>query len=351
MRAAVNRRFGGPDVVCVEDVRRPTVGPDGVLIRVHVSTVSAADRRARSRDVPRGLTVLAAAGLGLMRPRHKVLGMDVAGVVEAVGSHVDRFAPGDAVVAMLGARFGGHAEYAVVSQGGAIAHRPVTMPAEDAVTLVFGGLTAHGFLKQAQLAPGCRVLVNGASGAVGTAAVQLACHAGANVTAVTRAGHADQVRSLGASRVIDYQSQDFVTDGATYDVVMDCVGNAPFERAQLVLRPGGTLLLVVADLKGILTAGWRSRRSRRSRLQVSVSPGTHTGHDLAGLVAIAEAGRLRPVRDRTFDLADIAQAHAYVDAGKTGNVVLRISSDPPPTSTTLGETDGVDQDPSTAAWS
>jgi NADPH:quinone reductase-like Zn-dependent oxidoreductase len=279
--------------------------------------------------------------------------MDVAGVVEAVGADVDRFVPGDEVVAMLGARFGGHAQYAVVPQDGAIALRTSTLSAEDAVALVFGGLTAHGFLQQARLQPGCRVLVNGASGAVGTAAVQLARIAGAHVTAVARAEHADQLRSLGASRVIDYRRQDFATDGATYAVVMDCVGDAPFERAHRVLRPGGTLLLVVADLKGLLTAGWRSR-SRRG-VRVRTNSGTHTSHVLAVLVALAEAGHLRPVRDRTFDLADIARAHSYVDTGKCGSVVVRISSDVVRSVAAPDRTDGVHHDPATGssdgAWS
>ena len=177
MRAAVYRRFGGPDTVRVEQISQPTVGPDDVLIRVHASTVSAADHRARSREVPRGLGLLAAAGIGLLRPKRRVLGMDAAGVVQAVGANVTRVVPGDEVIAMLGANFGGHAEYAVVRPGDAIAGKPRNMTFEDAVTLVFGGLTARGSLKQADLAPGAAVLVNGASGAVGTAAVQLAKHA------------------------------------------------------------------------------------------------------------------------------------------------------------------------------
>jgi NADPH:quinone reductase-like Zn-dependent oxidoreductase len=222
---------------------------------------------------------------------------------------------------MLDTRFGGHAEYALAPQDGAIAFRPPSIPPQDAITLVFGALTAHGFLRQARLSPGCRVLINGAAGAVGTAAVQLARHAGADVTAVTRAAHAELVVSLGASRVIDYQTEDITSGGGNYDVVMDCVGNAPFERSRGLLRPGGCLLLVVADLRGIVTANWRSRGGFR----VAASPGTHTAADLARLVAMAEAGHLRPVRDRTFDLTDIARAHAHVDAGKFGSVVLRIS--------------------------
>ena len=184
MRAAVYHRFGGPDVVRVEEVPRPTVGRSDVLIRVRATTVSAADHRARSRDIPPGLWLLAAFGIGILRPKRPVLGMDAAGVVEAVGADINKYQPGDEVIAMLGARFGGHAEYAVVRQDDPIALKPPNMTFEDAVTLVFGGLTARGFLKQADVAPGATVLVNGAAGAVGTAAVQLAKHAAARVTGV-----------------------------------------------------------------------------------------------------------------------------------------------------------------------
>ena len=176
MRAAVYHRFGGPDLVRVEEVPRPPVTGGDVLVRVRASTVSAADHRARSRDVPRGLWLLAAFGIGALRPKHPVLGMDAAGVVEATGADVSRYQPGDEVIAMLGANFGGHAEYARVRQGDPIALKPPNMTFEDAVTLVFGGLTARGFLKQAKVALGATVLVNGAAGAVGTAAVQLAKH-------------------------------------------------------------------------------------------------------------------------------------------------------------------------------
>jgi NADPH:quinone reductase-like Zn-dependent oxidoreductase len=325
MRAAVYRRFGGPDLVRVEELPLPPVSRSDVVVRVHASTVSAADHRARSRNVPRGLWLLAAFGIGVLRPRHPVLGMDVAGVVEAVGADVTGYRPGDEVIAMLGARFGGHAEYAVVRQDDPIALKPLNMTFEDAVTLVFGGLTARGFLQQADVAPGARVLVNGAAGAVGTAAVQLAKHAGAQVTGVCSAANRDLVLSLGADRVIDYTTEDFATEAtAEYDVIVDCVGNAPFDRVKRLLKPGGALLLVVADLQGLLRA---PLLSRRTGTVVTASAGKPTAKDLAYLVGLAEAGDYRAVRDRTYDLTEIAEAHRYVDTGhKRGNVVVRISS-------------------------
>ena len=336
MRAAVYRRFGDPDNVRIEQLPRPTVGRDDVLIRVQASTVSAADHRARSREVPRGLWLLAAIGIGAFRPKRPVLGMDVAGVVEAVGADVTRFAAGDEVIAMLGGRFGGHAEYARVRQDGPIALKPRNMDFEDAVTLVFGGLTARGFLDQAALAPGARVLVNGASGAVGTAAVQLAAHAGAHVTGVCSGGNRELVTSLGAERVIDHTVEDFTAEAARYDVIVDCVGNASFERVAHQLAPGGALLLVIADLPAVLRAPLRSRRTGHV---VTASPGKSTAEDLAALVELAEAGSYRAVRDQTFDLADIAEAHRFVDTGrKRGNVVLRIAADEPaPVSSSTSE--------------
>jgi NADPH:quinone reductase-like Zn-dependent oxidoreductase len=332
MRAAVYRRFGGPDTVRVEELPRPSVGPDDVLVRVHASTVSAADHRARSREVPRGLWLLAAFGIGAFRPKRRVLGMDVAGVVEAVGPEVTRFAPGDEVIGLLGARFGGHAEYARLRQDGVLAPKPRTMSFEDAVTLVFGGLTARGFLARTDLGPGASVLVNGASGAVGTAAVQLAKHVGAHVTGVCSGANHELVTSLGADRVIDYTIDDFTAEADTYDVIVDCVGNAPFERVQHLLTDGGALLLVIADLRGVLRAPWRSRRPGRL---VTADAGKPTAEDLAFLVGLAEAGSYRAVRDRTYDLADIAEAHRFVDTGrKRGNVVVRMpdgGSTPSPT--------------------
>lgn len=325
MRAAVYHRFGGPELVRVEQLARPPVTPRDILIRVRASTVSAADHRARSRDIPRGLWLLAAFGIGVLRPKRPVLGMDVAGVVEAVGTDVTTYKPGDEVIAMLGGKFGGHAEYAVVRQDDPIALKPPNMTFEDAVTLVFGGLTARGFLKQARVAPGTTVLVNGAAGAVGTAAVQLAKHAGARVTAVCAKTNRDLVISLGADRVIDYTTEDFAaTATAKYDVIVDCVGNAPFHRVKRLLKPRGALLLVITDLPGLLRAPLLSKRTETLVAATAQKPSTT---DLAYLAALAEAGHYRAVRDRTYDLTEIAEAHRYVDTGhKRGNVVVRITS-------------------------
>ncbi|WP_253905803.1 NAD(P)-dependent alcohol dehydrogenase [Arthrobacter sp. H5] len=327
MKVAAYRHFGSPEVVSLVELPKPSPGRDHVLVKVHASTVSAADYRARSRNVPKGLGILAAFGLGIFRPHNPILGMDVAGVVEAVGANVTTFKPGDEVIAMLGAKFGGHAGYVCVPQKGAITVKPRNMSFEEAVTLVFGGLTALGFLNRAALKPGGTILVNGASGAVGTAATQLAQHMGAHVTGVCSSANRELVSSLGADRVIDYAEQDFTTEGRTYDVIIDCVGNAPFERVEALINPGGTLLLVIADLKEIVRAAGRSRKSGKL---VTAGNIKYTAEDLAFLVSLAESGRYKAVTDRTYRLSDIVEAHRYVETGrKTGNVVVQIAAGSP----------------------
>jgi NADPH:quinone reductase-like Zn-dependent oxidoreductase len=326
MRAAVYRRFGGPEVVRIEDLPKPSPNAGEVLIRVHATTVSAADHRSRTKDVPKGVKLLSSLTLGFLRPRLRVLGMDIAGVVEAVGPEVTAFRPGDEVIAMLGGRFGGHAEYVTVPQHSAITRKPANLTFEESVALVFGGITARAFLDRAELRPGASVLVNGASGAVGSAAVQLAHVAGAHVTAVTSGANAGLVRSLGADRVIDYTTTDFSQEAGRYDIVVDCVGNVPFDRMDGVIRPGGALLSVIADLAGVVQARSRTRRTGK---QIVAGNVPFTSEQLAQVARLADAGIVHPVIDRTFDLADIADAHRYVDTGrKKGNVVVRVPTGP-----------------------
>lgn len=323
MRAAVYRRFGGPQVVQIE--QRPTPAPRGneILVRVMASTVSAADHRSRAKDIPRGLALPSALVLGVFRPRLEVLGMDVAGVVESVGSDVTKFAVGDEIVAMLGATFGGHAEYVTVPENGPVALKPRNLSFEESVALVFGGVTARAFLNRADVTDGTSVLVNGASGAVGTAAVQLAKMAGAHVTAVTSARNAGMAWSLGADRVIDYAATDFTAEGHTYDVILDAVGNASFARVERIINRGGALLQVIADLGEIILS---ARRSRKSGIRIVVGNEPFTADDMAAVVAAGESGWYRPVIDRTVELADIVEAHRYVDTGrKRGSVVVRIA--------------------------
>lgn len=324
MRAAVYRRFGGPDVVDISEVARPEPAAGEILIKVRATTVSTADRRSRARDVPSGLLIPSSFVLGFFRPKRPVLGMDVAGIVVAVGAHVDKFTSGDEVLAMLGSRFGGHAEYAIAAATDAIAVKPSSMTFEDAVSLVFGGITARAYLRQVPLGHGTTVLVNGASGAVGTAVVQLAKAAGAQVTGVCSASNQALVASLGADRTIDYANHDFADDGATYDVIADCVGNAPVARVRHSLNPGGAVLLVAADLRSIIRA---RGQARRHAITVITGPGPYRSEDLEHVIDLAERGAVRSTIDRRFPFEQISAAHRFVDSGhKRGSVVVTLGS-------------------------
>jgi NADPH:quinone reductase-like Zn-dependent oxidoreductase len=319
MKAAVYRRYGPPDVVRIEEVARPDPKTNQLLVRVRATTVSAGDSRLRSARVPPGFGLMMRLAFGIFGPRRHTLGWEFAGEVVAVGPSVARFVPTERV---FGTRMGSHAEY-VVAPEGSVALIPHNLTFEDAAALVFGGMTSLFYLRdKAKVQPGERVLINGASGAVGTAAVQLAKHFGATVTGVCSAANAELVRSLGAERVIDYAREDFTQTGETYDVILDAVGNCPFGRGKHALAPGGRLLLVVASLGQML--GGMLRPSRAGR-RVLTGVGATRAEDLRFLGTLAESGALRPVIDRTYPLARIVDAHSYVDTGrKRGNVVVTL---------------------------
>jgi NADPH:quinone reductase-like Zn-dependent oxidoreductase len=319
MKAAVYRRYGPPDVVRIEEVPRPEPKTNELLVRVRATTVSAGDSRLRSARVPPGFGLMMRLAFGIFGPRRHTLGWEFAGEVAVVGPSVARFAPGDRV---FGTRMGSHAEYVVASES-SVAPIPSNLTFEDAAALVFGGMTSLFYLRdKAKIQPGERALINGASGAVGTAAVQLAKHFGAAVTGVCSAANGELVRSLGAEHVIDYAREDFTQTGQTYDVILDAVGTCTFERCKHALAPGGRLLLVVASLGQMLGAMLRPSRAGR---QVLTGVGATRAEDLLFLATLAESGALKPVIDRTYPLARIVDAHAYVDTGrKRGNVVVTL---------------------------
>ena len=243
MRAWVATGYGGPDVLALADMPLPHVGPRDILIKVQATTVSAADRRIRALDFPRGMGLLGRAFFGLSRPRRPVLGTELTGIVVAAGEAVTRFRPGDAVIAFPGVKMGGHAEYCRVRTG-LIVPRPAGMALETAAALGFGGTTALDFLRRANLAAGERVLVIGASGTVGSALVQLATHGGANVTAVTSGGNLELVRCLGATEAIDYQIRDVTSWTTRWDIVADAAGALSFAQALPILAEGGRYLSI-----------------------------------------------------------------------------------------------------------
>ena len=322
MKAVVYETYGGPEVLRFTELPTPVPKDDEVLIRIHATTVSTADWRVRSLDVPAGFGLLARLALGITRPRQPILGTELSGVVRAAGKHVTKFSPGDAVFAFPGVGMGCHAEYRCMKEGAALAPKPVSLDHAEAAALSFGGTTALYFLRKAKLAGGEQVLVNGASGSVGTAAVQLAKHFGAEVTAVCSAGNAELVRSLGAAHVIDYTTEDFTRNGRTYDVIMDTAGTASFRRSRASLREGGRLLIVLGGMREMLSAPWISLTNSRRAIGGTA---TANASDLRFLAELAERGEFTPVIDRRYRFEEIVEAHRYVDTGrKKGNVVVEL---------------------------
>lgn len=318
MRVWLARAYGGPGVLVAGELPVPRPRAGEVLIRVEASTVSAADRRIRAMDFPRGLGLVGRAVFGFRRPRRPVLGVEATGIVVAVGSAVERFRPGDAVIALCGARMGAHAEYLLLNERAAMVPRPSGMALETAAALAFGGTCARDYLRRGALHPGERMLVIGASGTVGSAVVQLAAAAGARVTGVSSAPNLDLVRSLGAEEVIDYTTKDILATGERFDIVADAVGTLDFSRAQAILAEGGRYLAINGSVADMLA---RPRGSRRC----IAGPAAERADDLAALVDLATAGRFRPLIDCILPFEAAVQAHARVDTGrKRGSVVLRL---------------------------
>jgi NADPH:quinone reductase-like Zn-dependent oxidoreductase len=325
MKAMTYRRYGGPDVVTLDEVEKPSPGAKDVLIRVVATTVTSGDWRARSLDMPAGFGPLGRLVFGLTGPRQPILGTELAGIVEAVGGGVTRFKSGDEVIAFTGGRFGGHAEYRTMPEGGTIVLKPSNLSFAEAASLSFGAMTALPFLRdKARIKRGERVLVVGASGAVGSAAIQIARHFGADVTGVTSTPNVELVASIGAHRVIDYTQADFTTTGETWDIIFDTTGTAPYARCARSLRPGGRLVIVLASFAQTLGIG---RPPKASGKEVITGYVPARPEDLEYIARLASIGELKPVIDRTYRLEDAAEAHAYVDTGrKRGSVVLTVAT-------------------------
>jgi NADPH:quinone reductase-like Zn-dependent oxidoreductase len=323
MKAVVYTKYGPPGVVGLADVPKPTPKDNEVLIRVQATTVTTADWRARSLTLPTGFGLMGRLVFGVLGPRKPVLGTELAGTIEAVGDAVTRFKVGDQVFAFTGASYGCHAEYRTVSEAGLIALKPANLSFEEAAALSFGGTTALRFLQgKGGIEYGDDVLIVGASGGVGTAAVQIAKHFGAKVTGVCSTANLELVRSIGADEVIDYTKVDFATNGQTYDIILDTTGTTSFARCENSLKQGGRLLLVMASLAQTLGM---ERPSRSSGKKVIAGVATGRAEDMLLLAKMAEDSELKPVIDRSYPLASAAEAHAYVDKGrKRGNVVMTV---------------------------
>jgi NADPH:quinone reductase-like Zn-dependent oxidoreductase len=325
MKAIVYERYGPPDVVELKELAKPTPKDNEVLIRTDATTVTSGDCRVRSLHMPVGFGLIARLLLGVTGPRQPILGSELAGKVESVGKDVNKFKVGDEVFAFTGARLGCHAEYKCMPEDGAVVLKPASLTFDEAAAISSGGTTALDFFRRAKLQSGEKVAVNGASGGVGTAAVQLAKHFGADVTGVCSTANMELVRSLGANHVIDYTKQDFTENGETYDVIVDTAGTAPFSRSKASLKERGRLLLVLSGLPDILQMPWVSMTSSK---KVIAGPAAWRAEDLRFLAKLAEAGEFRPVIDRRYPFEQIAEAHSYVDTGrKKGNVIITLKHD------------------------
>lgn len=325
MKAIVYERYGPPEVLQLKEVEKPKPKDNEVLIKTHATTVTSGDWRVRSLNVPAGFGLIMRLVFGVTRPKQPILGTELAGVVESVGKDVRKFKLGNQVFAFSDAAMGCHAEYKCMPEDGAMALKPANLTYEEAAALSFGGTTALDFFRRGKLQSGEKVLVNGASGGVGTAAVQLAKHFGADVTGVCSTANVELVRSLGASHVIDYTKEDFTQNGETYDVIVDTAGTAPFSRSKASLKERGRLLMVLGGLPDMLRIPWVSMTSSK---KVIAGPAAGRAEDLRFLAGLAEAGEFKPVIDRCYPFEQIAEAHRYVDTGrKKGNVVITLEHD------------------------
>ena len=318
MRAVVHDRYGPPEVLRLEDVPRPVPKENEVLVKVHATSVTRSDCGFRAAD-----PFFSRIFIGLLRPKRRIPGMELAGVVEAVGAAVTEFDVGDEV---FGIRGGANAEYVCVREQGALAHKPAGMSFEEAAAVSDGGIIALACLKKADPLKGRSILIYGASGAIGTAAVQLAKHFGAaGITGVCNTKNLELVRSLGADVVIDYTQEDFTKNGETYDVVFDAVGKHSFRRCRRSLKQNG--IYIETDLGfmwhvPLLALATRWIGDKKATLPIP----SYTKENILAIKELIEASEYRAVIDRRYPLEDVVEATTYVETGqKTGNVVLTVT--------------------------
>ncbi len=326
MKAIVWTAYGSPDGLHLQEVETPTPKDDEVRIKIHATTVTAGDCEMRSLRFPLYLSLLMRFAAGLRRPeRVTILGTELAGEIESVGKNVKRFKKGDKVFGSAGFEKGTYAEYVCLPEepeDGVLARKPANLTYEEAASVVVGGLESLHFLGQANIESGQKILINGAGGTIGTAAIQLAKHYGAEVTAVDHTGKLDMLRSIGADQVIDFTQEDFTKRGETYDVVFDVVGKASFSGCMQSLKEGGFLLLANPRLTQMMQGRWASWTGSK---KVIIGTAPYNTQGLDSLRELIEAGRIKPVIDRIFPLEQVPEAHRFVErGGKKGNVVITV---------------------------
>lgn len=325
MKAAVYTEYGPPHVFQLKDVEQPTPKKNEIRVKIYAASATTGDCRLRSLNVPFEFKWILQLWQGIRRPKRTILGNEFAGIVESIGSDVTQFQVGDSVFGVN--QFGTYAEYVCIAEDHAVCLKPQNMSYEEAATLSFGATTALvGLVENGQLKKGQCVLINGASGAIGTSAIQIAKSLGAEVVGVCSGKNVELVRSLGADHVIDYTQDDFSKQGRQYDVILDTVGNLSFAQCKKVLTSKGKLFLAVARLPQYLQMAWTALFSSQ-KVICFVALGTKQTH--LQLKELVEHHTLRSWIDRSYALADIAEAHRYVETGrKRGNIAITIYTEP-----------------------
>lgn len=331
MKAIVIEEFGPPEVLRLKEVDKPVPQENEILVRVHASTVNYGDLIARNfRNIPSRefnmpllLWLPARIVFGLKKPTKKILGNEFAGEVETVGKNVTRFKKGDRVFGYRAENFGAYAEYLCMPESGIVATMPSNLSYDEAAPVPYGAIMALNLLRKTDIRPGRKVLVNGASGGIGSAAVQIAKSDGADVTGVCGTARMDFVQSLGADKVIDYTKQDFTKNGETYDLIVDILGRSSFSRCKGSLNPNGVYLLVSFKMKALAQMFWTSFIGNK-KVRCALASGT--SEDLAFIRTLIETGKFRSIVDRRFPLGETAEAHRYVEEGhRRGPVVIAVS--------------------------
>ena len=325
MKAIVYTKYGSPDVLHLEEVEKPAPKDNEVLIKVYATTVTTGDVNARGFVfVPRGFGFVSRLMFGLVKPKKTILGVEFAGEIEAIGKDVTLFQKGDQVFGIAGASLGAYAEYKCMPETGGLAIKPATLTYEQAAVIPNGALTALTFLRNlGNIQRGQKILINGASGSVGSAAIQIAKYFGAKVTGVCSAANMELVKSLGADQVIDYTRQDFTKSDETYDIIFDTVGKTLFSGCKNALKQKGLYLASAGGLREFGQMAWTSMTGGK---KVIAGASSERKEDLVFIKELAEAGKIKPVIDRRYPLEQTADAHRYVDNGhKKGNVVITIS--------------------------
>lgn len=330
MKAVVYTEYGSPDVLHVTEIEKPTPKDNEVLIKIHAVPVNFGDMMARDFkavslrefNMPSFLWLIARASMGFNKPKNPILGSEFAGEIEAVGQNVTRFKVGDPVFGYRGQSMGCYTEYLCMPAEGLLEMRPANMTAEEAATIPYGALTALNLLKKVNIQPGQKVLINGASGGIGSAALQLARHYGAEVTGICSTARVEFVKTLGADHVIDYTQEDFTQNGQTYDLIFDILGRCSFSKCKKSLKSGGRLLYASFKMKQLFQMLWTSRSGDK---KVICALSMEKPEDLTVIKELIEEGAIKTAIDTHYPLEQAAEAHRYYANSKKGHVVITVA--------------------------